>query len=453
MKAHIMIPIRPLLGSRCTAFLVLSAGTLLLSAGCNNPKVSGPRTESPESLTMDDFIAIDASASTRPQQPDSISTAPTSVQHDAPEQTHPPSEGITLASPGPSASPSVPSVRPVEIANPSTPVAGSADQTSTQRRLQLLDAKVGDVNGKPIFTSSFFAPIEARLLAEAQQLPLNDWRGSAGRIIAQRLDGIIADELLRAEALASLTPTQRVGLQAFLSGFRNNLLSENLGSSQLAERRIQEREGITLDEALRQKEVDTLVQLTLYREINRRVNVSWRDIKQRYERDIDQFSPPPTAVLLVIRAFKDETEKVEQIKDALASGQDFADIAAGPLNNYNTDQSGQQRILIDGSFEETQFFGPEALNEATRGLQLGDSVGPIELGSSVYWIKLSDMEQETISLYDAQLKIQRELTAQRREEAKQQYFDRLQERARVSTRDQVLVRLFEIADKRYAPKR
>ena len=457
MKAHMMIPIRPLHRSRCTAFLVLGAGTMLFSAGCNNPKVSGPRTESPESLTMDDFIAIDASASTRPQQPDSISTAPTSVQHDAPEQTRTPTEGITLVSPGQNPSqnprPSLPSVRPVEIANPTVSQTGSTDQTNAPRRLQLLDAKVGDVNGKPIFTSSFFAPIEARLLAEAQQLPINDWRGSAGRIIAQRLDGIIADELLRAEALASLTPTQRVGLQAFLSGFRNNLLSENLGSSQLAERRIQEREGITLDEALRQKEVDTLVQLTLYREINRRVNVSWRDIKQRYDRDIDQFSPPPTAVLLVIRAFKDETEKVQQINDALASGEDFATIAAGPLNNYNTDQGGQQRILIDGSFEETQFFGPEVLNEATRGLQLGDSAGPIELGSSIYWIKLSDMEQENISLYDAQLKIQRELTAQRREEAKQQYFDRLQERARVSTRDEVLVRLFEIADKRYAPKR
>ena len=84
-------------------------------------------------------------------------------------------------------------------------------------------------------------------------------------------------------------------------------------------------------------------------------------------------------------------------------------------------------------------------------MQLGERAGPIELGSSVYWIMLVDMQQESVSLYDAQLKIQRDLTYERREEAKRQYFERLEERARVSTRDQVLMRLFEIAEQRYAP--
>lgn len=342
---------------------------------------------------------------------------------------------------------SQPTARPVQIPSPE-PGDQSAELAGN---LQLLDAKVGDVNGKPVFTSSFFAPIEDRLLAEAQRLRPNEWRASAGHIIAQRLDGIIADELLRAEALAALTPTQRVGLQAFLSNFRNNLLSENLGSSQLASRRIQEREGITLDEALRQKEVDTLVQLTLIREINRRVNVSWRDIKQRYERDIDKYAPPPSVVLRVVRAFKDDEAVVTQIEERLANGDSFAEIASSELNNFNRDTQGLQKTQISKSFEETSFFGAEVLNEATHKLSEGDFAGPIELGSSVYWIKYEATEQENVSLYDAQLGIQRDLTYERREAAKEQYFERLQERARVSTRDDVLVRLFEIAEERYAP--
>lgn len=409
--------------------------------GCSVDKVGGTRTENPDRLSITDFTGTEAEQVDRPDEPERISAAPTSTQ--IAEPTRPRmanADGVTIDRAAPRA-------RPVEIDNP-TQIEGS-DQP--ERPLQLLDAKIGDVNGKPIFTSSFFAPIEDRLIAEAQRLSLNEWRASAGRIIAQRLDGIIADELLRAEALAALTPTQRVGLQAFLSNFRNTLLSENLGSSQLAERRILEQEGLTLDQALRQKEVDTLVQLTLIREINRRVNVSWRDIRQRYDRDIDQFAPPPSAVLRVIRAFRDDEATVTQIRERLENGDSFIEVASSELNNYSTETQGVLKMQIEGSFEETQFFGRDELNDATHQLAIGEHAGPVELGSSYYWILYEDQEQEIVSLYDAQLAIQRELTFERREQARDQYLARLQERARVSSRDEVLMRLFEIADARYAP--
>lgn len=447
MKAHMITPI-PTRTSHAPVFAYAVMGVaLLMQGGCGKTQVTGPRSQSLERLSIDDFQSLDTDAPPAPAPLPSASnpdTTPT-IATQRPSQNP---DGITINQPR-----STP--RAVEIGSP-RPIAstGSEPQPTTPsgRSLQLLDAKVGDVNGKPVFTSSFFAPIEDRLLAEAERLPPDEWRKSAGRIITQRLDGIIADELLRAEALAALTPTQRVGLQAFLNNFRNNLLSENLGSSQLATRRIREREGLTLDEALKQKEVDTLVQLTLIREINRRVNVSWRDIKQRYERDIDDYSPPPTAVLRVIRVFRDDAGKVESVNSRLQSGEDFIAIAAdSTVNTFNQDQDGMLKKQLEGSFEETSFFGPNVLNEATRPLQIGQQAGPIELGSSVYWIKLVDMEQQNTSLYDAQLKIQRDLTFERREQAKQQYFERLQERARVSTRDQVLVRLFEIAEQRYAP--
>ncbi len=193
------------------------------------------------------------------------------------------------------------------------------------------------------------------------------------------------------------------------------------------------------------------MQLTLIREINRRVNVSWRDIKQRYERDIDDFAPPPSAVIRVIRAFSDEQEKVDTITTRLDQGDSFIEIAQSDLNNYSSETQGILKKQIEGSFEETSFFGNEALNQATRSLSQGEYTGPVELGSSVYWIMYEDTQQESISLYDAQLAIQRDLTYERREEARDQYFARLQERARVSTRDQVLIRLFEIAEERYAP--
>lgn len=441
MKAHDMIRNTQCTTPAQTLAFTLIAGASLLSTGCSFDKVGGARTENPERLNITDFRGEQAEQVAPPTAPEQASAAPTSRQNSAwQNSSNTNADGVTLAR-------SAPVARPVEIENPTQ----SAARDNGIGSLQLLDAKIGDVNGKPVFTSSFFSPIEDRLLAEAQRLSLNDWRASAGRIIAQRLDGIIADELLRAEALAALSPTQRVGLQAFLSNFRNNLLSENLGSSQLAERRILEQEGLTLDEALRQKEVDTLVQLTLIREINRRVNVSWRDIRQRYERDIDQFAPPPSAVLRVIRAFKDEDEIVNEITSRLENGDSFIEIATSDLNNYSTETEGVLKKQLEDSFEETQFFGRDELNDAAHNLSIGEHTGPVELGSSYYWILYEDTEQEVISLYDAQLAIQRELTFERREDARDQYLSRLQERARVSSRDEVLMRLFEIAEERYAP--
>lgn len=387
---------------------------------------------------MNDFIHLNApqannTASTEqaaPQEPDAAPTNPAQV--------------ITLA--------------PASSASPAQ--SGSSSPTTTIKTrsnmgkdsLTLLDAKVGDVNGKPIFTNSFFEPIEDRLITEASQLSLAQWRRSAQQLIGNRLNGIITDELLRAEALTSLTPTQRVGLQAFLNNFRNDMLSKNLGSSQLANRRIEQEEGMTLDQALKQKEIDTLVQLTLIQEINKRVNVSWRDIKQRYEHDIDKFSPPPTAVLWVIRTFSDSTDKITQIQSQLDAGDDFVTIAQSKLNNYNTETGGQHSVLIDESFENTKFFGPDVLNEQAQQLSIGQTTGPIDMGSTIYWIKLIDIEQESVTLYDAQLGIQRELTYERRTQARNEYLGRLMERARVSNSDEVLMRLLEIADERYGPK-
>ncbi|MDF1809108.1 MAG: peptidylprolyl isomerase [Phycisphaerales bacterium] len=416
-----------------------------LIGGCTGSKISGPRTKNPERVALNDFVNPDA-ISTSSTQTDNETTG---IDPNLNSKTQPITtetvDGITLSS----SETSTPVIRTV---NPNIPTSNQTGQNSSSSDLHLLDAKVGDVNGKPIFTNSFFEPIEDRLLAEAGRLSPANWRRSAGQTISNRLDGIIADELLRAEALASLTPNQRVGLQAFLGNFRNNLLSQNLGSSQLASRRLQQQQGQTLDEALRQKEVDTLVQLTLIQEVNRRVNVSWRDIKQRYERDIEEFSPPPTAVFRVVRTFKDNTEKVAQIQSELDSGTDFLKVAAGPLNNYNSDSDGMHEVLIEDTYETTVFFGPDELNEATQSLSTGQVAGPIELGSSVYWIKLMRIEQESISLYDAQLKIQSELSFERKQEARIQYLDRLMERARVSSRDEVLLRLLQIADERYGPQ-
>lgn len=318
--------------------------------------------------------------------------------------------------------------------------------------LELLDAKVGDINGKPIYITSFFEPIEARLIAEAGRLGRAQWREVAVRdIIGPRLQNLIADELLRAEAFSRLTSQQRQGLRSFLTGFRRDLLTENLGSEQLARRRVETETGRTLDDTLREKETETLIQLSLLQQINRRVNVSWRDIQQRYERDTGRYNPPPTARFRLIRLANDNAESVASVTERLAGGEDFGAVASDDLNTFRADAGGLFEASFAGEFAEGEFFGAPALNERARTLSPGETTGPFELGGTVSWLKLEGIEQTSISLYEAQLRIDQELTLERRRAAYQAYIERLYERAPVNDREEMLIRLLRIAEERYGP--
>lgn len=342
-------------------------------------------------------------------------------------------------------------VEPVVVRS-APPATVEKPETAPPEGMAMLEAKVGDINGKPIYISSFFEPIRSRLVAEAERLGPTDWRREAARIIGLRLDGLIADELLRAEALAALTPGQRQGLRAFLTTFRRDLLSENLGSAQLASRRLQSSDGQTLDQALEQKESDTLIRLTLYEEINRRVNVSWRDIQQRYEREYDRYNPPPTASFRLIRVRTDDTAALEEVTRRLNAGEPFEAVAGAPANSFQREDAGLVRAEFQGEFGEGTFFQASTLNETARTLDEGEVAGPFELGDYTAWLKLEGIEQESISLYDAQLAINQELTLERRRDEQQRYLERLIERARVSNRDEILLRLLGVAQERYGPR-
>ena len=394
--------------------------------GCSGQKIQGNSHENPTEIRLSDFRAEPGTTSTI------ANNTPSSESNEAPE---------TQSQSDPSAS----------STTQSNPIRNQI--TSGSDGLAFVDAKVGDINGHPIYVSSFFEPIEARLIAIGKDTELVRWRNQAGEIINTRLNGIIYDELLRAETIAALTPQQRVGLQAFLKDFRSNVLSQNLGSAQLANRRYIEEQGITLDEALRQQELDTLVGLTLYQEINRRINISWRDIKQRYERDIDRYQPPPTITLQVIRVLEPEGELVDSITERLNAGEDFAEIAASQTNTFNRDTQGLLETELTGEFEETAFFQIDVLNEAVYPLSLGEWAGPVSLGNANFWIMYADRVQESRTLYEAQLEIHRELTQERRAEERKAYLQDLIERARVSSAEEILYRLLYIAEKQYGPTR
>lgn len=315
----------------------------------------------------------------------------------------------------------------------------------------LVESKIGDVNGKPIFADSFLEPLAARLEAESAQMSPSDWESFAKLQIERRLQEIITDELLRAEALSRLTPEQKQGFRAFLDTLNKDRISESGGSRALAGRRLAENEGISEDEFIRRREQEALIRNTLIREINSRVNISWRDIRQRYQRDWKLFNPPPSVTLRLIRIPTSETEAVQAVNDALAAGKPFDEVGAASATNYKPADGGLDQFALESPYEQASFYGSDVLNERARSLKPGEWTGPFEMGSQTGWLKLEDITTDSIAIYDAQLAIQDQLTLERRNDELNRYMARLEKRASFTSLEQMRDRLYAIALDRHGP--
>ena len=368
---------------------------------------------------------------------------------DAPRVPRPEPEAGPVVAAGPelAARPSAPEAALTLRADPGIPGYTPAEPT---REAVLIDAKVGDINGRPIFANAFFAPLEARLVAESERLAFPQWLVLAQREIGRSIDLMVTDELLRAEALADLKPEQRQGLRAWLETNRQRMISQSLGSEELARQRMAEQEGKSLEQILSEQEEEALVRLNI-QELSRRVSVSWRDIEQRYERDFELYNPPPTARFRLIRVSTSNTAAVDGVARELASGVPFEEVAAGPLNTFNVDTQGLYEQAFGGAYEEHEFFGADELNTAAHGLTPGAWAGPIVFGSQTGWLKLESIERTSTTLYEAQLGIERELTLERRQAELSRYIERLIDRARVGNLNSIRQRLLDIAIERYAP--
>jgi len=332
----------------------------------------------------------------------------------------------------------------------------------------LVDGVVGYINNRAIYISDFLAPMEAILKAEVRKQPREKWIEFSRGTIARALNDLISDELLRAEALSSLTIEQRQGFFSYLQRLQNDFISKNYGSRETAERRLRESDGSsdgdglsrsdrtigpsvgTVEEWTKAKEQQELVRLQLSRQILDRMNVSWRDIQLGYEQKYTEFNPAPVALFRLISA-KRNSDAAGAIGRALESGKDFTEVALSKDNLNNPKEGGLVRRPFEKAYELTEFFAVAILNEKAHGLKPGEWAGPMEEGSSVYWLKLDGVERRSMDLYDAQWSIERQIEGKRTQEATIRYIERLKQRASFTNIDEMTERLVRISIERYLP--
>ncbi|HLP83657.1 MAG TPA: hypothetical protein VK157_04850 [Phycisphaerales bacterium] len=345
------------------------------------------------------------------------------------------------------------------VTDTTTITAGEVNATPVGNAT-LIDAKVGDVNGKPIFASAVFdrgtltqEAMGSRLAAEAKRIPPERWRGLAREAITRWIDAFIEDELLRAEALGSLTTEQQQGLFAFIEGLQRDLQREQGGSRAQLERNLQDTKGLTIDQWRRRQEDVELVRAQLIDRVYRRVNVGTRDIRQRYFQLFDEYNRPPLATFRLVVVAKENQAAVDGFAKELAEAANFAAAAESRYNLNKRDKGGLEPRDLSDDPAKLELFATEKLNAVARTITVGETVGPIEDGPAMLWLHLESVEDRKRSLYDAQLEVEDRVRGERAETQRKRYIDTLRSRASISDVSDMVDALMEVAEKRYLPAR
>ena len=309
----------------------------------------------------------------------------------------------------------------------------------------VMDAMVGQVNGRAIYAATVLEPIHEQLGALGRSLPPSQFTDRARQIISATLDQLVTDALILGEAERELTEQQRMGLTMMVDRHREELLRRHgKGSPSLAEHQLLQETGRTLDQTLRDFRNQRVVQHYLQQRLLPRINVTRRDIERYYRDHHDEFNPQTQRVLRLIRV-ESEVE-ASQITRQLEAGTPFAEVAAGKLNLYRPQEGG----LMDQVVGDEPFSQP-ALNEALVSLKPGDYAGPFEMNGGQAFAYLESVHQpDTKTLQEAQLEIDRLLREQQFQRLSAQYRQRLFEEGSYNPIPQMTDDLLQIAVARYA---
>ncbi len=415
------------------------------------PRQPGKRTESLKpldinSVTPTKSVGILASSDDAPAEPSHNQTGETDaltvgagVEVLTPQQA---SEGLTNV-----------------IARAGTPELQVVDVTPIGEPVYI-DGKLGDVNGKPIFASVFLdtgsatvEPVGRRLAEAAKQRPLNSWRVYARDEIRKRVGLFVRDEVLRAEALSTLSDEQKVGFVNWIEKLQRDAQRKSGASQAVTERTLMQTEGITLDEWKRREQDRQLIQLQLQERVGKRIQVSGRDIEQRYEQRADVYNRPPLASFRQIVVPGNKPEQIEEVTKRLAAGESFETLAKSELNISKRDTGGLEERELATARAEGNFFANQQLNNAARTMKEGEVFGPVDVSAGKAWIYLEKIENRNVDLYRAQLSIEQQLQSERFNKGLDRYFAKLESRVSKTSAEEIVDQLLTLAEKRYFVKK
>lgn len=319
----------------------------------------------------------------------------------------------------------------------------------------IVDALVGQINGRPVFADEFLEPIAARLqeLARAPDRALA--RRQMVSLVHERFDDWVNSELVISEAESSLTPEQQQGFFGWLKTMQEGTIAEYAGSREEAREAMRDDLGMDIDEFMQQRRDAALAQFLLDRKVKPRTIVAWRDVEREYGRRQEEFNPP--AKVSIGRIALDtgrDAEKVAQVKQWLAEGKAFGEIA----DSLGLEKRGvvvqvpmAAGASVDDAVQASEDIAP-AVKERLKGVAAGAAGAPIERGTAITWLGIVEVTQaQGRTLFDPEVQIQlkRELDGVRSTVERSRYIARLRSRWVSDDINRIEERLLLIAFERY----
>ena len=314
----------------------------------------------------------------------------------------------------------------------------------------IVDQKVGQINGEPVYAGQYLQRMEARLRAEATRLGRNDWREFARDLIRQDLEAFVNDRLLSAEFRSSMPAEQREGLRYFVDQVRDRQRLLAGGSVQQANETLLAMEGMTIDEKARAIAEFEFRREHLRREISSRVHVSRRDIEQYYRQNIDRYAPLAIARFRSIVVPLRNEELVQRVKEAIERG-DQPESIAREYTTVRRETQGLWEFPVsrEGAIEAS-FTTDSPLYEAVRTLDEGQCSDMLVVGANGWWLCFEGIERfEPTQLYEVQGEIEERLRSIRFQELLVAYFRDLESRSNLTNRQEMLGRLLDYAEERF----
>jgi hypothetical protein len=307
-----------------------------------------------------------------------------------------------------------------------------------------VDAMVGQVNGEAIYADEVLEPIDEQLRALSQELPRGEFIQRASRLVAGRVRQIVADALILGEAQRSLTEQQVRRLRVIMHNEREKVLREyGRGSLAVAERRLREEKGLSLDAFLEERRQEIIVSQFLRTELMPKINVSRKDIERYYRENIDRYAPPPTRDIRVY--ISDSREAALELRRALADD-------AVALRALLEDPAAGVRDMTMDDAAGDEVFAADAANAALVELAEGEASEPVEVNDQHWVIHVTGIEQpRPRSLRDAQIEIDRRLRAQAFQVRVERYRRELFDRGSFNPLREMASAVMEVVVGRYAP--
>jgi rhomboid family GlyGly-CTERM serine protease len=308
-----------------------------------------------------------------------------------------------------------------------------------------MDGMIGQVNGRAIYAADILEPIHEQLQALGRKLPRDVFQQHVQEAVVKQLRTTVINSLVYGEAERDLSDTERGNLAPMTRTKREELLRQwGSGSLALAEENILRKTGLTLDQHLKEFRQQVVVSTYMQRKLLPRINVTRKDVK-RYYRDHPEIYQPPTS--RTVRMIQVATQKeADAIAALLHAGQEFAQVAATPLNQFKPDVGGLFGPVIGNAP-----LAMKPLNQAMLKLKASQHSQAIIIDQEYWFIygeKIDHGQHQTLAM--AQLQIAEALRRQQFQTLQASYSSRMFAQGSYYSLENMALTLVEIAMNRYA---